>query len=260
MSGLFNLINNAVKYTDYGEVRLNVRIAEHQKEKDTITLAFEVKDTGIGIPQDKLGKVFDTFEQAHPHLAYKYGGTGLGLAIVKKLVDIQGGTVSVQSEISKGSVFTFTLKFGIGQPDGIRKLPPEEVSANSNVSDKRILLVEDNKLNQMVAERFLKGWGINVEIAEDGKEAVDKLRDNDYDAVLMDIQLPEMNGYEATKYIRQKLTGNKKNIPILAMTAHAFRGEEEKCIRIGMNGYISKPIKRELLLSKLIQLFNNNKQ
>jgi len=255
---LTNLLGNAIKFTEKGHVKLIVK--ETKKADQKITLRFAVEDTGIGIEKEKQEIIFAAFEQAQKETSRKYGGTGLGLSIVKKLLELQGSTISIASELGKGSEFSFELTFpvskNIGKDPDKKKRP---VLAIPDLTGKKILLVEDNALNQMVAEKFLEGMGLKISIASNGVEAVDMLKKNSYDIILMDIQMPEMDGYEATRYIRNNLNENIKNTPILAMTAHAFRDEEKKCKNAGMNDYISKPLNRNILQDKVIQLLNSPK-
>lgn len=251
---LTNLISNAIKFTDKGRVTLVVK--QKQRTNGSVVLLFEVLDTGIGIAKEKQELVFAAFEQAQMETSRKYGGTGLGLSIVKRLVELQGGKITVESEPGVGSKFSFELEF----PILVKKIRrPEEngrLKAAPDLTDRTVLLVEDNALNQMVAEKFLEVMGVKVEVAENGIKAVEMLKKNEYDLILMDIQMPEMDGYETTHHIRNNFSGVKKNIPILAMTAHAFQGEEIKCRQAGMNDYIAKPLNRNVLLDKITQLLN----
>jgi PAS domain S-box-containing protein len=253
---LTNLIGNSIKFTEKGYVKLIIKVIK--KENGMVTLRFEVVDTGIGIAKEKQELVFAAFEQAQMETSRKYGGTGLGLSIVKRLVELQGGKVSLESEVGKGSRFFFELAFSIPQKDHVEKEKTAKSEPVTDLGNKRILLVEDNSLNQMVAEKFLEVMGLEIDIAENGAEAVKKLREKNYDLVLMDIQMPVMDGYEATRNIRNEFSGTKKNIPILAMTAHAFQGEEVKCRQVGMNDYIAKPLDKVALIGKVRHLLNSN--
>lgn len=255
---LSNLVTNSIKFTDKGNIVVRAKVL--QEKKKSVKVKFEVEDTGIGIPKDKQEVIFKEFEQADAKTSRRYGGTGLGLAIVKRLVDLMGGKISVKSEPDKGALFSVTLDFNIAKKEEIVFVAPrvENIPSTVTLQGIRVLLVEDNELNQMVASQFLKNWGIITEVVPDGKDAIEILRKKDYDMVLMDIQMPEMNGYETTDYIRNKFTGDKQKVPILAMTAHAFRDEEEKCLRAGMDGYISKPLSREALYNKIYSLLKKN--
>lgn len=256
---LSNLVTNAIKFTPTGKITVRAKV--RKKMKKAVRLEFEVEDSGIGIPAERQPHIFKEFEQADFETSRHYGGTGLGLAIVKRLVELQDGQVSVVSEKNKGSLFTVILDFGYAKKTDEKFSAPHIEKIPKDVSLKRtkVLLVEDNDLNQLVACQFLKNWGFRVDIAPDGRDAVNMLRKKNYDLVLMDIQMPEMNGYEATDYIRKKFKDGKQEIPILAMTAHAFRDEEEKCLNLGMDGYISKPLNRELLYQKIYSLIQKKK-
>lgn len=252
---LVNLVSNAIKFTDKGHVL--IKVDQETKKDNTLTLAFEVADTGIGIDPGKLDRIFDRFEQAEDSITRRYGGTGLGLAIVQELVQLQGGTIGVQSEANKGTRFYFTLSYptltvsASNEENTIADQPAADLSAANDVT---VLLVEDNLLNQNLMKHLLNRWHIDFIIAGNGREAIEQLQKNPVDLVLMDIQMPEIDGYATTRLLREELN---LTIPVIAMTAHAFAGEREKCISAGMNDYISKPIKEDklyALLSRYIQL------
>jgi CheY-like chemotaxis protein len=253
---LLNLVGNAIKFTQKGEVKISVELAN--ETVDSITLKFSVSDTGIGIPNDKLPSIFDSFTQATYDTTRKYGGTGLGLAIVKQLIELQKGEIKVTSEMNKGSVFIFSITYG--KSNNIQPIKEHNGSETGNklIKDLDVLLVEDNILNQMLAKKVLTDWGWNVELAENGLIAIEKIRGQDFDLVLMDIQLPEMDGYEATHFIRKELVPPKSSIPVIAMTAHAISGEEDKCYQAGMNGYISKPFNADNLYRKISSVLSGN--
>jgi CheY-like chemotaxis protein len=249
---LTNLLSNAIKFTNQGEIKIRVDIAK--QDAQTIELKFSVIDSGIGIPEEKLPTIFEAFTQASSATTRKFGGTGLGLAIVKELVELQGGSITVNSKLNKGSVFSFTLLFkkGTGQ---IKRRKPDITNELSKVMPDeglKVLLVEDNELNAVLAEKVLSDWNWKVELAENGFAALEKVKQNGFDIVLMDIQLPGMDGYETTRRIREDFQSPKKNIAIIAMTAHALVGEEEKCLEAGMDGYISKPFEPENLYMKIL--------
>jgi PAS domain S-box-containing protein len=244
---ILNLVSNAVKFTSEGTITVGVRMLVQDKEK--VILEFAVTDTGIGIEESKLSTVFDDFQQATSGTSRLYGGTGLGLAIVKNLVEPQGGTINVKSKVSVGSTFSFILSFG---------KTTEKADAESGLSieleagfkNARILVVEDIALNQLLMKTLLEDFGFAMEVAGNGKIALEKLRQSHYDIVLMDLQMPVMNGFEATEYIRTQL--NLK-VPIIALTADVTTVDVEKCKAVGMNDYISKPIDDKLLYSKIIK-------
>ncbi len=243
---LLNLTSNAIKFTKAGEVNIRVELVG---ETDTeTTLKFSVKDTGIGIPAIKLDSIFERFSQADSNTTRIYGGTGLGLSICKSLVELQGGTIGVESTLKEGSVFHFILTFPKVKQEAKKEIEARMESLKGNHSV-RLLLVEDNVLNQKLAMKVLQNFGFKVDLAENGKVAVEKVKANTYDVILMDLQMPEMDGYQATEYIRQKL---KVETPIIAMTAHSLVGEKDKCMFIGMNDYIPKPFVPGVLYDKIV--------
>ena len=255
---LLNLVGNAIKFTEKGGVRIEVDMIS--QDNFNIELRFSVIDTGIGISEDKLSAIFQGFTQASNETTRKYGGTGLGLTIVKQLVELQGGAISVKSEVAVGSVFSFNLKFKKGTNTIVeKKCDVAENSQTELIEGLNILLVEDNLLNQVLAKKVLTDWKWNVEVAENGLVALKKVADKNFDLVLMDIQLPEMDGYEATRNIRKMQDTLKSDVPIIAMTAHAMSGESEKCITAGMNEYISKPFDTKILYSKIISVIKKVK-
>jgi len=249
---LINLIGNALKFTNKGSVCIIVdAIAIDKKNVD---IKFRVKDTGIGISTEKISEIFERFTQAKSDTSRIFGGTGLGLSIAKKLVELQSGAINVESTKGQGSEFSFNIPYIIAEKadDGIKAIVETDQKIEIG-SDLKILVVEDNILNQKLAGFMLKDWNVDFDICSNGKLAVEKLKTKSYNLILMDIQMPEMNGYEATEYIRNHL---KLSLPIIAMTAHALPGEREKCIGFGMTDYISKPIK-ETDLKNLISTYIN---
>ncbi|MDP1744693.1 MAG: ATP-binding protein [Bacteroidota bacterium] len=246
---LINLVGNALKFTNQGNIDISVEVIKDDKQNATVQ--FKVKDTGIGILEEKIVEVFDRFTQAESDTSRIFGGTGLGLSIVKKLVELQSGTITVESKKEEGSLFKFTIPYKKAPVlVSTLKTSPEKIHTTV-VNDKiKILIVEDNLLNQKLAAFMIKDFGYKFDICGNGKLAVDKLKQDIYDLVLMDIQMPEMDGYEATGVIRKKLM---LNIPIIAMTAHAMQGEKDKCLGFGMTDYISKPIKENDLHNLIIK-------
>lgn len=249
---ILNYTNNAIKFTKKGSV--TVRISKLQQSGNRVFLKFEVIDTGMGIPKIKQDKLFVSFSQVDTSTTRKFGGTGLGLTIAKRLTHLMNGEVGVESEEGVGSKFWFTAWFEIleaeaaVQPAEFNEQSDEAISENTL----RILLAEDNRINQKVAVHTLKKLGYSTDIAENGRIAVEMLKKNTYDLVLMDIQMPEMDGFEATAAIRSSGSGVlDPNIAIIAMTANAMVGDREKCIDAGMNDYITKPFKRAELQQKL---------
>lgn len=243
---ILNLVSNAVKFTNQGSISVIVKLIEENEK--LITVQFIVKDTGIGIIESKIESVFDNFQQASSGTSRLYGGTGLGLAIVKQLVESQDGTISVKSEIDKGSVFEFTLDFEktFNEPRFEEMLELDE--DNKNI---KVLVVEDIALNQLLMKTLLDDFGFERDIASNGRIAIEKLESKTFDIILMDLQMPEMNGFEATEYIRN--TMNSK-IPIIALTADVTTTDLAKCTAVGMNDYIAKPVDERILYSKIVGL------
>lgn len=259
---LSNLLSNALKFTERGEVSMAVYIINDQPHY--VDLEFTVKDTGIGIAEEQQEKIFDSFEQVVNSSERKFGGTGLGLSIVKQLVELQGGKVFVNSTLGRGSEFHFRLTF-LKVKGSNTELPPpvmdkprvNGINLHQNAGGPKILVVDDNPMNRMLVVKVLQKKGFETDIAENGKIAVFKVGNNKYDMVLMDLQMPEMDGYEATRIIRAREDA-KKNIPIIAMTAHAMDGEKERCLALGMDEFIPKPFYPEELYEKIKELLNNN--
>jgi len=244
---ILNLVSNAVKFTNKGCITVNVKIIEEDKEK--VNVQFAVSDTGIGIEKAKLEKIFENFQQASSGTSRLYGGTGLGLAIVKQLVEPQGGKIQVESEINKGSTFSFTLDF-MKTKENV-ETETEILELDTDITNIKVLVVEDIPLNQLLMKTILDEFGFERDIAENGKIAVEKLKVKDYDIVLMDLQMPEMNGFEATEYIRNEMNSD---IPIIALTADVTTVDLAKCKEVGMNDYIAKPVDERLLYTKIINL------
>jgi PAS domain S-box-containing protein len=242
---ILNLVSNAVKFTNKGTITVNVLLLSQDEEK--VKIEFTISDTGIGIKSSKIGKIFENFQQATSTTSRLYGGTGLGLAIVKQLVEAQGGIINIKTKLSKGSTFSFILDFKTTNVDAM--LEPEIIELDSEIKNTKILVVEDMELNQLLLKTLLEDFGFECDITANGKLALEKLKTKTYDVILMDLQMPEMNGFEATEYIRKKM---KSEIPIIALTADVTTVDVEKCKAIGMNDYIAKPIDERLLYSKLI--------
>lgn len=248
-----NLLSNAIKFTETGFVKIEIKPIENNEK--SCVLNFKISDSGIGIQAKKLSTIFDTFTQASNDTTRKYGGTGLGLSIVKSLVEMQGGFITVESELNKGTTFIANIPFTL--PDKNELTNSSQIikePASLFPSKLKILVVEDNEINQMIINKLLKDWGVDIANATNGIEAIDMLKKDNYDIVLMDIEMPEMNGYEATVQIRKTLPAPKNNIPILAMTAHASHKEKEKCFTSGMNDYLSKPFDPAIVRKKIMEL------
>jgi CheY-like chemotaxis protein/nitrogen-specific signal transduction histidine kinase len=250
---LINLIGNAIKFTEKGLVTTTITST---KVDDKLHLHFTVSDTGIGIKEDHLGKIFNSFEQAYSDTSRKFGGTGLGLSISRMLVELHQGNIWVESEPGKGSQFHFTIPFIIAEPTA--KETKSDTSDDHMADELRgikILLVEDNAFNVVVAQEELEDAieDVIIEVAENGVIAVEKLKSSAFDIILMDVQMPTMNGYEATKVIRS-LNNTKAGIPIIAMTANVLKEEVDLCYQAGMNDFIGKPFDTAELLSKINNL------
>lgn len=249
---LYNLLGNAIKFTSKGVVTLTVKVNPDNTNDFESSLLFQVSDTGIGIPKEKHQQIFSEFTQANGNTTRVFGGTGLGLSIVKSLTTLQGGTLGVESEEDKGATFWVALVYENGS---IKNLQDQPLAKNNfDIDGIRILLVEDNPVNQLVACDLLNEEGANVRIVENGKLALEAYRNDDFDIILMDMQMPVMDGYEAIKLIRSDFPNSKKSIPIIALTAHAVEGEQEKCLYAGANDYITKPFQPNELFGKIFLL------
>lgn len=241
---LVNLVGNALKFTEQGRVIIS---ASNEGRKENIQrTGITVSDTGIGIESGKLKHIFERFQQAEDSVTRKYGGTGLGLSIVNELVILQKGNIHVESEPGKGTTFRIILPYNVAA-SAVADLPfsKKDGIASAEFKQERILVAEDNEINQQLISHLLRNWKLEFDITGNGREAIHLLQQKQYALILMDIQMPEMDGYTATEQIRKSL---KLDIPIIAMTAHAMTGEREKCLSYGMNEYISKPIQEEKLL------------
>ena len=246
---ILNLVSNAIKFTPKGKIIVKIYLLKEDDEK--VSIEFSVADTGIGIEESKIGTIFENFQQATNGTSRLYGGTGLGLAISKQLVESQGGTIDVKSELGNGSIFSFIL--GFPKTRDKTELVTEPLELNTDPKDIKVLVVEDIALNQLLMKTVLVDLGFEYDSAMNGSVAIEKLKKNSYDIVLMDLQMPEMNGFEATEYIRNRM--NSK-IPIIALTADVTTVDVTKCKAVGMNDYISKPVNEKILYSKIMELVN----
>jgi PAS domain S-box-containing protein len=244
---IMNLVSNAVKFTHKGKITVSAR--KLKEDEESATIEFTVQDTGIGIAENKLEKIFENFQQASSGTARLYGGTGLGLAIVKHLVEAMGGTVNVVSIVNEGSTFSFILSFLKTRADADMETVP--LNLDGEVKNVKVLVVEDIALNQLLMRTLLDEFGFSCDIAANGKIAIELLKINSYDVVLMDLQMPEMNGFEATEYIR---TTMDSKIPIIALTADVTTVDLAKCKSVGMDDYISKPVDERILYNKIVGL------
>jgi PAS domain S-box-containing protein len=240
---LTNLASNAVKFTEKGGVEIVVSLVESTDKQDKVK--FEVSDTGVGIDKEKFDTIFESFTQEDETITRKFGGTGLGLAISRQLVDIFEGELTVKSNKGKGSTFSFTLDMEHGEAFETEQV---KVIGDQDLTDCKILLVEDNEINSYLAITILKKWNATVETAKNGLKAIEKLEQMEFDVIIMDMQMPKMDGVQATAHARNVL---KLKVPIIALTANAAKGEKEKCIEAGMDDYISKPFEPDELFSKI---------
>ncbi|MFV5699696.1 CheR family methyltransferase [Flavobacterium sp. ZT3R17] len=244
---ILNLVSNAVKFTSQGKIMVSVHLLFEDEEK--VIIEFAITDSGIGIAEDSIDLIFENFQQATNGASSLYGGTGLGLAIVKQLVKSQGGSIRVKSKINEGSTFSFTLPF---QKTKIHaELESDLEALDTDITNLKVLVVEDMPLNQLLMKTILDDFGFERDIAENGKIAIEMLQTKSYDIILMDLQMPIMNGFEATKFVRNTMN---LNIPIIALTADVTTVDLEKCKAVGMNDYIAKPIDEKLLFNKIIEL------
>ena len=248
---ILNLLSNAVKFTAIGKITVRVVLLEEDEER--VTIEFSVADTGIGIDENKIGNIFGNFQQATSGTSRLYGGTGLGLAIVKQLVEAQDGNVKAESKLDEGSIFSFSLSFfktkaKVEAESGVLEL-------NKKINGIKVLVVEDVALNQLLMKTLLDDFGFERDIAPNGKVAIEKLSKKAYDIILMDLQMPEMNGFEATEHIRKKMNSN---IPIIALTADITTMDLEKCKAVGMDDYVAKPVDERMLYSKIVGLVNRS--
>ena len=244
---ILNLVGNAVKFTSKGKIKVGVRLVS--EEKNNVTIEFSVADTGIGIAPDQLKIIFENFQQAHSSKAKLHEGTGLGLGIVKQLVELQGGSIDVQSTLHQGSVFRFRLSFQKTTGEAEQTIEPTELT--TEIKNINVLVADDVELNQLLIKTLLDDFGFSCDITQNGKLALGKLAVKNYDIILMDLQMPEMNGFEATAYIRNNIN---PDIPIIALTADVTTVDLEKCKAAGMNDYIAKPVDEKLLYSKIVGL------
>ncbi|MGY4383846.1 signal transduction histidine kinase [Pedobacter sp. UYP24] len=244
---LMNLIGNAIKFTSEGSVTLKVDVVN--AKGNNVRIKFAVIDTGIGIAKENIEKIFEIFEQADDQTATNFGGTGLGLSIVKNLAKLKGGTLEVQSEINKGSTFCFENWYQISKDvKTVEKKPKETLMPFTNL---KVLVAEDNPINKFLIIKILKDWMVDADVVENGKEAIDKLKDNDYDIILMDTFMPVMNGLDAIKLIRNGAAPGKEKIPIITFSAAVMENDKRTAMEAGANDVVSKPFELETLHRKL---------
>jgi CheY-like chemotaxis protein len=255
---LTNVLGNAVKFTEKGQVRIRTRCEDRPPENAAISI--DIIDTGIGIPKDKLDMIFNEFYQGDTSITRKYGGTGLGLSITKTLLDLMGGQITVASAPNQGSRFTITLTLPLSRAGSGKSAASSGSAQKKSRAGAHILLVEDNEANTLVATSILENLGYSCLTAASGKQAIDLLVTNDVDLILMDIQMPEMDGFATTRFIREReRLYNKDRLPIIGVTAHTLVGDRDKCIEAGMDDYLSKPFRieeLETILDKHLKAWN----
>ncbi|GAB3928152.1 hybrid sensor histidine kinase/response regulator [Mucilaginibacter myungsuensis] len=254
---LMNLLSNAIKFTEKGYVKL--KVTQLQKHGARVKLKFSVEDTGIGIPADRLAKIFDSFEQAEDDTTSKYGGTGLGLTITKSLIELKGGDLTVSSQPGKGSVFNFTNWYDIAAAPEKKVEPRDKNKALPLFDDVTILVAEDNLVNQFMLTKILKEWNIQVEIVDNGRKALEKLKELDFDMILMDTHMPEMSGYQTAKAIRMDMEEPKRSIPIISLSAASYDHEQQQALTAGMNDVLPKPFMPYELHEKIEKLLAGKK-
>ncbi|MEO7653687.1 MAG: ATP-binding protein, partial [Bryobacteraceae bacterium] len=254
---VINLVGNAIKFTRQGGIGIKVIVLS--RSQDGITLQFAVTDTGIGIPHEKLAVIFEAFTQADGSTTRQYGGTGLGLAICVQLLKLMHGECKCESEPGKGSTFRFSAVFQLSAGTDARgRIEPPETATRPTAISYSVLLAEDNIVNQRMTMRLLEKQGHRVSVANNGLEALALLEKHRFDVILMDIQMPDMDGLEATVAIRAqerqaRQAGNDRHVPIVALTAHVMKGDEERCMAAGMDAYVSKPIRAKELAEVILR-------
>ena len=255
-----NLTNNAIKFTDEGEAIISVKLVSKTDKK--ARLLFSVKDTGIGIPDDKMGTIFESFTQAQTDTTRLFGGTGLGLPITKRLIEMQGGEIKVKSTHKVGSEFYFELDFDMAEIKEVEKPPQtvQEATAVKDLKGARILVAEDNAVNQMLIKQILGLWNVNLTVVGNGKLAVEAAATGEHELILMDLQMPELTGYEATAGIRALDDEIIKNIPIVALTADVFQETKDRVMSSGFNNYVTKPFKSDILYSTIVMHLEESRQ
>ncbi|AHF14149.1 chemotaxis protein CheY [Niabella soli DSM 19437] len=250
-----NIVGNAIKFTEKGGVVISSKYTGMKGDK--VQVEFMVKDSGIGIAPDKLAAIFNRFEQADSDTSRFYGGTGLGLSIAKHLIESQQGSIEVASELGAGATFSFVIPFKLyNEPEGRLNVEKKQVAIDYDfMRSVKVLMVEDNLFNRKLMQGIFAEYDLTLDMSENGKVALERLHDAVYDVILMDIEMPEMNGYDTSRIIRDEL---KLSTPIIALTAHAMAGEKEKCLQAGMNDYLTKPVNVTLLFEKLYNIVHAN--
>ncbi|MFK7756973.1 MAG: ATP-binding protein [Flavobacteriales bacterium] len=258
---LFNLLNNAIKFTKNGEITLIIDKLNSQEKENTLKLKFRVQDTGIGIQEDKIKTIFENFTQAQTDTTREFGGTGLGLSITKKIVELQNGTVGVESEFGVGSTFWFEITYEIGNAQDLINNSISSLKQISPEKDINLLIAEDNEMNRFLIKSIFEEWSdyFVISFAHNGLDAFEQVKSNDYDLVIMDLQMPVKDGFESTEMIRA-LPAHKSNIPIIALTADVPESVKHKALGIGMNQFLTKPINLEELFPTIINCLQSEKK
>jgi len=246
---LLNLLGNSLKFTKTGRILLGVDVLNESDAE--IEIEFKVSDTGIGIPKSQLSNIFNSFTQVHRNNRFNSQGTGLGLSITKRLVELQQGSIEVESEVGKGTIFTFRLRYFKANQRDLETEPEGEEIRSNHFQNLKVLVVEDNKINQLLAKQLLTSWGVTVEVANDGFEAIAKLQRRTFDLILLDLQMPEIDGFEVTRFVRKTIKAPANQIPIVALTADAFTETKQLTQNAGMNDFITKPFQQKDLLRVL---------
>ena len=250
---LVNLLDNAIRFTPSGSVHIRLSPADEEEQPQKLLLHFEVEDTGIGVAADKRQAIFESFTQADESITRRYGGTGLGLAVSSRLVEQMAGRMWVESTLGRGSTFHFTVQVGrrpteAAVPEVVRPCP------RRSMPGLRVLVAEDNEVSRTVVVRLLERQGCEVHAVHSGREVLDRLDDDTYDLILMDLEMPEIGGLEATRRIRRREEGSDSHIPIVALTAHAFTEDQQRCREAGMDGYVAKPLRRDILVQAMLDV------
>jgi CheY-like chemotaxis protein len=245
---LTNLLGNALKFTERGSVSLAVQVV--RREAEGVGLRFEVRDTGIGIPADRLPHIFEDFTQASYDISMKYGGSGLGLAICRKLVELHGGRIVVESEVGRGSTFSFEMTLRTAEAPAAEG-DADDGSGIAALEGLKALVVDDNEVNVFVLTGFLQNWGARCDVAASGARSIDLVREGAYDVVLMDLRMPGLDGYEAARHIRSLAVPWAKDLPIIAVSASTRMAAGDVITSAGFSDFIGKPVNPDLLLAKL---------
>jgi PAS domain S-box-containing protein len=252
---LVNLISNAVKFTEAGFIE--IRVGLDSREADRFAPLFKVRDTGIGIPPEAQGTIFESFTQADGSITRRYGGSGLGLTISARVVSMMGGRIWLETSDSRGSTFCFTARLGVADDAAVITETLQTPDVTGHIErGLRVLVAEDNAVNRTLLVRLLEKEGCNVSVVQNGREAIDELQANNIDLVLMDVEMPEMGGLEATRLIREREKQTGRHVPIIALTAHALSGDRQRCLDAGMDGYVPKPIRPKMLLSAILEIIS----